>query len=67
MKYKGHSAAHLLRRMKLVVLRRVTALLAMIAIVALLLLLMWDVYLHHQHEDVGADEPAVVTLTTIAV
>lgn len=52
--------------MKFVVLRRVTALLAMIAIVALLLLLMWDVYLHHQHADGTPDQPAMVRLTTRA-
>jgi hypothetical protein len=42
-------------------LRRVTALLAMLAIVGLVLLLMWDVYLHHSRS--GADdEPANVSL-----
>jgi hypothetical protein len=47
--------------MTYVLLRRVTALLAMVAIIALLMLLMWDVYLHHKHLD-QEDEPAVVTL-----
>ncbi len=31
--------------------RRVTALLAMLAVVGLVLLLMWDVYLHHSSSD----------------
>jgi len=41
--------------------RRVTALFAMIVLVALLVVLVWRVYLHHQH-GVPADESAVVAL-----
>lgn len=43
------------------VLRRITALLAMIALIGLLLLLMWQVELHHERGS-ASDEPAVVTL-----
>lgn len=39
--------------------RRITAVFGMLAIVALLGILVWRVYLHHQH-GVGEDEPAVV-------
>jgi hypothetical protein len=45
----------------LVLLRRITALLAMLALVGLILLLMWDVYLHHSRAGSG-DEPANVSL-----
>ena len=42
-------------------LRRITAVLAMLAIVGLVFLLMWDVYLHHSRA--GADdEPASVAI-----
>jgi hypothetical protein len=44
-----------------VLLRRITALLAMLAIVGLVLLLMWDVYLHHNNAGSG-DESATVSL-----
>ena len=44
-----------------VLVRRITALLAMIAIIGLVLLLMWDVYLHHSHAGAG-DEPASVAI-----
>jgi cytosine/uracil/thiamine/allantoin permease len=47
------------------VLRRITALLAMIAIVGLLLLLIWQVELHHEHGS-ATDEPAVVALSSRA-
>jgi hypothetical protein len=40
--------------------RRVTALIGMLALIGLLVVLVWRVYLHHQH-DVPADEPAVVS------
>jgi len=42
--------------------RRITALFAMIAIVALLAVLVWRVYLHHEH-GAPADESAVVSLS----
>lgn len=44
-----------------VLIRRLTALLAMLAIIGLVLLLMWDVYLHHRRAGIG-DEPASVSL-----
>lgn len=44
-----------------VLVRRITALLAMIAIAGLVLLLMWDVYLHHRRAG-AEDEPASVSL-----
>ncbi|MEA2416285.1 MAG: hypothetical protein QOI58_2942 [Thermoanaerobaculia bacterium] len=47
------------------VLRRVTALLAMIALIGLLLLLIWQVELHHERGSVS-DEPAVVALLSVA-
>jgi hypothetical protein len=47
------------------VLRRITALLAMIGLIGLLLLLIWQVELHHEHGS-GSDEPAVVTLLSVA-
>ena len=42
-------------------LRRITAVLAMLAIVGLVLLLMWDVYLHHSRAGTD-DEPASVAI-----
>ena len=42
-------------------LRRITAVLAMLAIVGLVLLLMWDVYLHHSRAG-AEDEPASVAI-----
>ena len=47
------------------VLRRITALLAMIALIGLLLLLIWQVELHHERGS-ASDEPAVVTLLYLA-
>jgi hypothetical protein len=47
------------------VLRRITALLAMIGLIGLLLLLIWQVELHHEHGS-GIDEPAVVSLLGVA-
>ena len=47
------------------VLRRITALLAMIALIGLLLLLIWQVELHHERGS-ASDEPAVVTLLYVA-
>lgn len=47
------------------VLRRVTALLAMIALIGLLLMLIWQVELHHEHGS-ATDEPAVVALVYLA-
>jgi uncharacterized membrane protein len=47
------------------VLRRITALLAMIALIGLLLLLIWQVQLHHERGS-ASDEPAVVTLLYLA-
>lgn len=44
------------------VLRRITALLAMIALIGLLLLLIWQVELHHEHGS-AVDEPALVALS----
>jgi hypothetical protein len=44
-----------------VLVRRITALLAMIAIAGLVLLLMWDVYLHHRSSG-SEDEPASVSV-----
>jgi hypothetical protein len=44
-----------------VLLRRITAVLAMLAIVGLVLLLMWDVYLHHGRAGAG-EEPASVAI-----
>jgi uncharacterized membrane protein len=43
------------------VLRRITALLAMIGLIGLLLLLIWQVELHHERGS-ASDEPAVVAL-----
>jgi hypothetical protein len=43
-----------------VMLRRITALLAMAAIVGLVILLMWDVYLHHS--SAGVDDTRVAIL-----
>jgi uncharacterized membrane protein len=47
------------------VLRRITALLAMIALIGLLLLLIWQVQLHHERGS-ASDEPAVVALFCVA-
>jgi hypothetical protein len=41
--------------------RRISALFAMVALVGLLVILIWRVYLHHEH-GVSADEPAVVAV-----
>jgi hypothetical protein len=41
--------------------RRISALFAMAALVGLLVILVWRVYLHHEH-GVSADEPAVVAI-----
>lgn len=43
------------------VLRRITALLAMLALIGLLLMLIWEVEMHHEHGSTS-DEPAVVSL-----
>jgi hypothetical protein len=40
--------------------RRVTALVGMVALIGLLVVLVWRVYLHHEHA-VPSDEPAVVS------
>jgi hypothetical protein len=40
--------------------RRVTALFAMVILIGLLAVLVWRVYLHHQH-GTPSDEPAVVS------
>jgi hypothetical protein len=40
--------------------RRVTAVIGMVALISLLVVLVWRVYLHHQH-GVPSDEPAVVS------
>jgi len=45
--------------------RRVTALIAMVALVGLLVVLVWRVYLHHQH-GTPAVEPAVVLMSSRA-
>jgi len=47
------------------VLRRITALLAMVALIGLLLLLIWHVEMHHEHGS-ATDEPAVVALSYLA-
>jgi uncharacterized membrane protein len=47
------------------VLRRITALLAMVALIGLLVLLIWQVELHHERGSVS-DEPAVVALLSMA-
>ena len=47
------------------VLRRITALLAMIALIGLLFLLIWQVELHHERGSVS-DEPTVVALLSVA-
>ena len=49
----------------MIVLRRITALLAMIALVGLLVLLVWHVEMHHEHGSI-TDEPAVVALSSHA-
>lgn len=40
--------------------RRVTAVVAMVVLLGLLAVLVWRVYLHHQHA-LPSDEPAVVS------
>ncbi len=40
--------------------RRVTALFGMVALIGLLVVLVWRVYLHHEHA-VPSDEPSVVS------
>jgi hypothetical protein len=44
------------------VLRRITALLAMIAIIGLLALLVWQVEMHHRHGSVPDEPAALVSL-----
>jgi len=46
----------------MIVLRRITAILAMVALIGLLLLLIWHVEMHHEHGS-GTGEPIVVTLS----
>ena len=41
--------------------RRISALFGMVVLVGLLVILVWRVYLHHEH-GVSADEPAVVAI-----
>jgi len=41
--------------------RRISAVVAMVALVGLLVVLVWRVYLHHEH-GVSQDEPAVVSV-----
>ena len=55
--YPGTSVAQVMS----VLIRRITALLAMLAIVGLILLLMWDVYLHHSRAG-AEDEPTSVAI-----
>ena len=45
--------------------RRISALFAMVALVGLLVILIWRVYLHHEH-GVSTDEPAVVAIQSRA-
>lgn len=45
-----------------VLIRRVTALLAMVAIVGLVILLMWDVYLHHSSAGVTDERVTILGL-----
>ena len=47
------------------VLRRITALLAMVALIGLLLLLIWHVEMHHEHGS-GSGESLVVALHSAA-
>ena len=54
------SQAHPLLAPDTVMIRRITALLAMAAIVGLVILLMWDVYLHHS--TAGIDDTRVAIL-----
>ena len=58
--------AHPLLALTAVLLRRITALLAMLAIVGLVLLLMWDVYLHHNNTGPGDESATVSLLSRIA-
>ena len=46
----------------MLVLRRLTAVLAMVAIVGLVILLMYDVYLHHSRGGSGEDATSVSIL-----
>jgi hypothetical protein len=45
--------------------RRISALFAMVALVGLLVILIWRVYLHHEH-GVSTDQPAVVAIQSHA-
>jgi hypothetical protein len=45
-----------------VLIRRITALLAIAAIVGLVILLVWDVYLHHSSAAVSDDRVAILGL-----
>jgi hypothetical protein len=58
--FSGTSVA----RIVVVMIRRITALLAMAAIVGLVILLMWDVYLHHS--SAGVDDSRVSILALAA-
>ncbi|HXA19652.1 MAG TPA: hypothetical protein VN380_21885 [Thermoanaerobaculia bacterium] len=49
----------------MIVLRRISALLAMVALIGLLLLLIWHVEMHHEHGS-GSGEPVVVAMPSIA-
>jgi len=44
------------------VLRRITALLAMVAIIGLLALLVWQVEMHHRHGSASDEPPTLVAL-----
>jgi len=44
------------------VLRRITALLAMIAVIGLLALLVWQVEMHHRHGSASDEPPTLVGL-----
>jgi hypothetical protein len=50
----------------MIMLRRITALLAMVALIGLLFLLIWHVEMHHEHGS-GSGEPVVVTLSSRVV
>ena len=56
--FPGTSVAQVMR----VLIRRVTALLAMVAIVGLVILLMWDVYLHHSSAGVTDERVTILGL-----
>ncbi|HEX7678726.1 MAG TPA: hypothetical protein VF713_11425 [Thermoanaerobaculia bacterium] len=49
----------------MIMLRRITALVAMVALIGLLLLLIWHVEMHHEHGS-GAGDPVVVALPSVA-